>query len=163
MNDDMYWMMVDQVINAIPYTEETADFRVYVAGHWRNEIAPSKHRDYGTECWERMGAKALICDISACYYRYKNLQAQMVSWKNYVMRNAIIDHFGYTVLYTVCKGFTQTCGIDALRILFSHMTLPADPGDLNEEMLEVGWDKTSYGFVEAIAMRQSFNMFKSSL
>jgi hypothetical protein len=72
---------------------------------WFTRIAPIKARQYGTECWERLGEKGLIVDLSACWYRVRNLPEEPKTADDQLaLWNALIDIFGYSMIYCVCAN-----------------------------------------------------------
>lgn len=67
------------------------------------EIAPVKAKEYGIECWERLGSRALMVDISACYYRWKQLSRNGQEFDTSPeMANALVDIYGYSTMYCIC-------------------------------------------------------------
>jgi hypothetical protein len=165
MKDDEYWYAVDQVIEALSSVNVDPRWRTDVVDIWRNVVAPKKHNEYGIECWERMGTQALVCDISAVFYRYKRLK-EIGETKGTPMYNVHLDSFGYAVIYTVCKY--QELFIDGwVGPTLDEIFELAQPVDLeervfltNETILRVGWEDRMMGYVEALAMRQAYNMWR---
>lgn len=168
MKDEEYWYAVDQVIDSLPENldEEWLDTVVAV---WREEVAPKKHEEYGVECWERMGTRALVADISAVFYRYKRLTEVGVKAgrRDYYspLFNVWVDSFGYAVIYTVCKYqelFTEGWSGPTLSDIYDYTPVDREEPVLltNEQVLRVGWDGRALGYVEALAMRQAYNMWR---
>lgn len=164
MKDADYWNKVDTVISCLPEATATA-FRNGIVRHWREGVAPQKHRDYGIECWERLGPKALVADLSAVFYRYKNMYVQngRVSRE---MSDIIIDAFGYAVIYTVCLyeqwSWTDPPFLSDILALemFGKVERDEPVGHTNERLIRVGWDGYEVGHPEGIAMRQAYNMWR---
>lgn len=168
MKDEEYWYAVDQVIDSLPRNLSKVWLDTIVPT-WREFIAPRKHNEYGIECWERMGTRALVADISAVFYRYKRLKEigfanRYLSYED-PMFNVILDSFGYAVIYTVCKYqdlFIGGWAGPTLPDIYDHEPVRYDEpvGRTNEKILTCGWDSSALGYVEALAMRQAYNIFR---
>lgn len=155
MEEEEYWRRVDIVTGAVSEaTIEFPEFQNQVIRHWRYDIAPIKHRDYGIECWERLGPKALVADLSALYYRYKQLFGRHIGDPS--LANAIVDAFGYAVIYNVCLG------VDNIQksILRMNMLVKEPVGYTNEIIIKHAWDRRDFTQIRYHTLRQSFNMYR---
>jgi hypothetical protein len=89
--------------NAEHYRKINYEFEDFITGYWFSDIAPVKAEEYGIECWERLGARALVVDINACFYRWKRLM-ELGRYKSDAMLNVLRDTFGYAVILAICLG-----------------------------------------------------------
>lgn len=106
------------------------DWYLRVCEHWFENIAPNRARQYGLECWERLGAKALIADLSACFYRCKNDPHPDL------MENAVVDHFGYSIIFWVC--LEQQLGVEIMPDLLQQ---GYQAEQFNEALIARAWDR----------------------
>jgi hypothetical protein len=75
-----------------------------IAHHWFTVIAPDKTREYGTECWERLGPRGFVVNMSAMRYRWTQLVANGRSIGDPAMLNCLVDAFGFSMLFNLCLG-----------------------------------------------------------
>lgn len=137
-----------------------------VVEYWLDEVAFVKNEEYGTECWERLGPKALVVDISACYYRWENLKKiDNNTFERQAMKNAIVDAFGYAMLYTECTLMKYNG--DASQLSNSYQAEWGDwidqtPKQVNEWTIRNIWNLQSPLFEEALVpvMVQPLNMWR---
>lgn len=78
-----------------------------VAHHWFNVIAPDKTREYGTECWERLGPRGFVVNMSAMRYRWTQLITNKRTIGDPAMFNCLVDAFGFAMLFNLCLGIDQ--------------------------------------------------------
>lgn len=133
--------------------QHQAGFRRNVVDHWFKNIAPVKAMEYGIECWERLGPKGLVADISACYYRWKNNPTPDA------LDNALVDGFGYAVILWICVE-------QSARREITPRLLPPDPSvsppGLNEYIIKEAWEKKSpdsWPTVITAALTMSYLMY----
>lgn len=105
---------------------------------WLTEIAPVKTHEYGIDCWKRLGSRGLMVDISACYYRWAQLQKANLNGQS--LWNALVDLFGYSAMYCVCVAAErQMPPFIYLRTRgYEHLS----PQQLNEWLIEHVWETT---------------------
>lgn len=125
-------------------------YQVEVSEVWFDKVAPIKTEQYGIECWQRLGAKGLIADISACHYRWKN----MLYNKQNFNHDVLVDSFGYSVMYNVVLGSDQ----DKFPwVIVSQYTSPEED---NEMIIHLAWERDSYYFTGERAMRMAYNQWR---
>lgn len=122
---------------------------------WFTGIAPKKAAQYGTACWERMGPRALLVDINACFYRWENLYNKG-HWEpeDYsAMENALVDSFGYCVMLAVISHCLPS----------PEMFKKATPVVLNEVLLHDYWQEQSAWWSRGVglAFQMNYNMWRS--
>lgn len=137
-----------------------SDYADQVVWPWFNQIAPVKAKEYGIECWQRLGVRALVVDTNACFYRWKRLRALRIHPESDVYLNALRDCFGYSVMIGVLQ-YGEPQG-DAESILKYQWSQHVTADFYNDQLVdEVWWQGiTSMAFV--YAMRMSYAMFKES-
>lgn len=101
---------------------------------WFEDIAPRKAEEYGIECWLRLGARALVVDTNACYYRWKRLSEIGRTLDDPAMLNALRDGFGYAVMLAVVAEE------DATWMSLVKIVKQSDPYVLNEQLIEEVWE-----------------------
>jgi hypothetical protein len=103
---------------------------------WASEVAPAKAKEYGIECWKRLGSKGLVVDINACFYRWLQLRSDDAH-STTTTDNALIDLYGYTAMYCVCLSAEQHVGpMQYFSTTFSSF----EPWRLNEWLIEHLWE-----------------------
>ena len=131
----------------------------YMAGvvnPWFNFIAPVKAEEYGIECWMRLGARALIVDINACFYRWKNLMHKPREGNEDAMYNALRDVFGYCIMFCVIRGIEPT-EIDWFRVFDDKNS---DAINMNESLIHWVWDLDSPKDMEKVALNMAYTMWR---
>lgn len=73
-----------------------------IAGYWFARVAPEKVREYGTECWERLGPRGFVVNMSAMRYRWTSLVANGHEKGNPMVLNCLHDAFGFSMLFNLC-------------------------------------------------------------
>ena len=159
MMDEVYWSHVTTICTAAKMaTPGEEAFHRQVVDHWRHAVAPEKHADYGIECWERLGAKALVADVSAVFYRYKQLYGRYIH--DPALSNAIVDAFGYAVIFTVIvMDQSQLTQVD-LEDIYGEELYAEEILLTNELIIRQSWDNDRYVQSVGPVMRQARNMFK---
>lgn len=149
MNDETYFWLLGAIkgcyeaaLKKEDRPQETKWLETY-GDTWHRDVAPKKHEQYGIECWERLGSRAVVADISACYYRHKRLMTlDPASWPRARM-NVMLDSFGYAMIYTVCRtqelgpGFYDSHLIQAYETRFMSGLSAVE---LNEQIIQCLWD-----------------------
>ena len=160
MIDEVYWAHVDTICRAVETVtlEENVSWNQDVVHNWRYYIAPDKHADYGIECWERLGPKALVADVSAVFYRYKNLYGRHPHDR--ALLDAIIDAFGYAVIFTVTVIERSQLTQPDLEDIYDEHIYAEEVGATNELVIRQAWDNDRYVDAVGPVMRQARNMWK---
>lgn len=106
-------MNIDECLAALrKYDEQCLHMlpRAYydeVASHWFHVIAPDKTREYGTECWERLGPRGFVVNMSAMRYRWTQLVRNLRPKDDPAMFNCLVDAFGFAMLFNLCLGVSK--------------------------------------------------------
>lgn len=139
-----------------------SDFWSQVAMPWFVEIAPVKAPEYGVDCIERMGPLGVMAEVSGCFYRFKRqTELGRSFYRDPMMRNAIIDAFGYAVILRIVVDGGGEDWDRHWHIVTTHK----DPEWFNEEMLTRYWDGNAKmrpvgGFAAALAMGSAINQWR---
>jgi hypothetical protein len=124
-------------------------FALSIAVPWFDKIAPVKAREYGVECWLRLGAKGLIADTSACHYRWRSLREQGGLGDS---SDVLLDAFGYAVMLNVVLGRETADWV--------VVGLDIKPESDNETVIRKAWDGDDYSAVGDLVLRQAFNQWR---
>lgn len=73
-----------------------------VAKMWFIEIGPIKTREYGVACWERLGPRGFVVNMSAMRYRWTRLMELGRDLNDPAMYNCVLDGFGFAILFNLC-------------------------------------------------------------
>lgn len=127
--------------------------------HWFQYIAPFKAEQYGTECWERLGPKGLIVDVSACHYRWRRIKRASRIRKDgsyqpgQLIPDVLHDQFGYAIMLAVALQVKPT------EIDWEIVEIDQDPRQVNEYIIRMGWDRDDYRIVPELAIRMAVKEF----
>jgi hypothetical protein len=78
------------------------DFWEIVAKPWIDGIGPAKARQYGTECWDRFGARGIAAQVFNCYCRWKTMFRSEADLP--AMSDTLRDLLGFSVMMAVTTG-----------------------------------------------------------
>lgn len=70
--------------------------------HWFNYIAYDKLDEYGVDCWQRLGPRGFVVNMSAMRYRWVRLMELGREPSDPAMWNCLVDAFGFAILFNVC-------------------------------------------------------------
>lgn len=125
--------------------------------HWFNYIAYDKLEEYGVDCWQRLGPRGFVVNMSAMRYRWVRLMELGREPSDPAMWNCLVDAFGFAILFNVCLEIPNLS-----RWSFDYI----DPVEDDEWIIrnvwsgEVGpWEH----YREEIgmrALRMAFNMYR---
>lgn len=127
-----------------------------VASHWFNKIAPNKAVEYGLECWLRLGARALVVDLNACFYRWKSIKEKEQGITDHygAWENVLRDSFGYSVMLNCFQD------VKPISMEWDFVFMDRDPANANDQLVNDVWEQGIEDDAGAIAMNMAYNMSK---
>lgn len=136
------------------------DWEEQVIGPWFQSIGPQKAEEYGIDCWLRLGAKALMVDINAVFYRWKRLFGQAtVMGSTPAMLNALRDAFGYCIMYCVIlrrDPFGMYSELIYEPVSYDQVL------QLNETLIYSVWERDDHAGMHHIALNMAYNMWRNA-